>query len=321
MVRNTPEILESADAQAEAAKCAVALIGLPDDTGVVMNHGRAGARSGPAAFRAALSRYGVASPSDERRDAHAYPRVFDAGDVVPGDGLTETHDRVTEVTAFLIRRGFFPIAIGGGHDLTFAFVRGVASVHGRLEGVYFDAHLDVRPEPGSGMPFRALLKGGHAGRLTVVGLNPMANTREHMEYFTSHGGRAAELAQAPTQYAAPDRRLFASLDMDVFDAAFAPGVSAPNPCGLTPRDLAPHMLALGRDPMVRCFDIMELNPAHDSDASLGVGAGGNADGQDGSGVRWGGGGRTARLAAHMFLSFLRGFAERPANVPSAGRTP
>jgi arginase family enzyme len=46
-------------------------------------------------------------------------------------------------------------------------------------------------------------------------------------------------------------------------------------------------LLAGQDPGVRCFDIMELCPAHDE------------------------GGRTARLAAHVFLSFLRGFAGRP----------
>ena len=36
----------------------VALVGLPDDTGVELNNGRTGASKGPAAFRAALARYG-----------------------------------------------------------------------------------------------------------------------------------------------------------------------------------------------------------------------------------------------------------------------
>ena len=44
--------------------------------------------------------------------------------------------------------------------------------------------------------------------------------------------------------------------------------------------------ACGADPRVRCFDLMELNPAQDPD------------------------GRTARVAAHLFLSFLQGFALR-----------
>jgi arginase family enzyme len=78
--------------------------------------------------------------------------------------------------------------------------------------------------------------------------------------------------------------LFVSFDLDVLDAAHAPGVSAINPAGWTCARPKPGWRACGADPRVRCFDLMELNPAHDPD------------------------GRTARVAAHLFLSFLQGFA-------------
>lgn len=282
IVRNTPELFEHREAQRQLDKCRVALIGLPDDTGVVLNHGRAGARNGPAAFRAALSRYGVASPSDEPDSAPAFPRVFDAGDVIIGRNIHDTHDRVTEVVLAILERSLFPIAIGGGHDLTFPFVRGVAKAHGALDGLYIDAHLDVRPEVGSGMPFRSLLDGGFARNLRILGLNPLVNTREHMQYFTSKGGAEAH---AFHNFPGPS---FLSLDLDAFDAAHAPGVSALNPCGLSPREVEPIIRAAGCSPAVRCFDIMELNPDHDPE------------------------GRTARLAVHMFLTFLRALEERPA---------
>ncbi|MFN7021710.1 MAG: arginase family protein [Phycisphaerales bacterium] len=291
IVRNSAELFEDPEAGAALRKCAVAMIGLPDDTGVSMNHGRAGARNGPSAFRSALAGYGVASPADEPDDRPAYPRVFDAGDVLVGRDFGETHDRVTEVVQHLVGRGFFPIGIGGGHDLTFPFVRAVAN-NAPLDGLYIDAHLDVRPEPGSGMPFRALIEGGLARHLHVVGLNPLANTREHMRYFTSHGGQMIarhEIAtRVPEWVHAHDRSrgVFVSLDLDALDAAHAPGVSALNPCGLAPHEVEPVIAAAARCGTVRCFDIMELNPDHDAD------------------------GRTARLAVHMFLTFLRGFAER-----------
>lgn len=294
VVRNTPELVEDAEAQAIAAKCSVAMVGIPDDMGVMLNHGREGARAGPAAFRAALARYGVASPADESADALAFPRVFDAGDVIPSDDLRETHDRITEVVLSLLERGFFPIAIGGGHDLTFPFVRGVAKVYGVLRGLYLDAHLDVRPEVGSGMPFRALMEGGYATDLRVVGMNPLVNSREHFEYFQSCCGQSLAFPMLLEQALPIGQSAFVSLDMDVFDAAHAPGVSALNPSGLTARELEPIIRAAGRSPTVRCFDIMELNPACDVD------------------------GRTARLAAHMFLTFLRGFAERPIEPASCG---
>jgi formimidoylglutamase len=297
IVQNTPELVEDPGAQAEMAKCRVALLGIPDDTGVEMNLGRPGAKGGPAALRAALAKYGVAIPADEAEGGGpAYPRVFDVGDITLGRDIHETHDRVTEATLAILERGLFPIAIGGGHDLTFAFVRGVAKAFGTMTGLYIDAHLDVRPEVGSGMPFRALMEGGFARGLTCIGMNALANTREHAEYFTSRGGRiyssdgpipqevGALLSADAGPGAAPPA--FVSLDMDAFDASASPGVSAVNPSGLLPREVERLIRSAGRNAAVRCFDIMELNPRFDPV------------------------GRTARLTAHMFLTFLRGLRER-----------
>lgn len=287
IVCNSRELAEDRAAQAEAAKCRVALIGLADDTGVVLNNGRAGARRGPHAFRAALARYGVSSPMDEPVDAPAYPRVFDAGDIVIGADLGETHERVSEATLALLEMGMFPIAIGGGHDLTFPFVRAVARVFGTLKGLYLDAHLDVRAEPGSGMPFRSLVESRLVSMLSVWGIDPLVNTTQHAAWFAAHGGSFLARASRPDVVPGPPAQpSFVSLDLDVLDGAAAPGVSAINPCGATPQEIGGWVDAVSRDRTVRCFDIMELNPDHDVD------------------------GRTARLAAHLFLRFLRGLAER-----------
>lgn len=298
IVRNTTELAEDRAAQAQLKKCRVALLGVPDDTGVEMNHGRTGARDGPHALRQALARYGAAAPMDESPTRSAYPRMFDAGDVIPGQTLDETHQRVTEATHALLEMGLFPIAIGGGHDLTFPFVRAVARVYGPLTGVYFDAHLDVRPEPGSGMSFRALLEGGFARRLICAGLDPMSNTREHLQYFHSRNCLAQTFDPRDWPGSAGDGgddRQFVSLDMDVLDMAYAPGVSAMNPCGMTPAQVGAYIDAAGRNERVKCFDIMELSPPHDEH------------------------GRTSRLAAHLLLKFLRAYSERPESSPQAGK--
>jgi formiminoglutamase len=281
--RNSTELLEDPAAADEARKCRVALLGLADDTGVALNGGRPGAGRGPHALRAALARYGVATPSD---DAGPYPRVFDAGDIVPGADMHETHRRVTEATRAVLEAGMFPIAIGGGHDLTFPFVRAVAERYPAMSGVYFDAHLDVRVEVGSGMPFRKLVEDCGVKRLTCIGMNPLANSREHFDWFVRHGGSVAPFAPDnwPSPPHCPDQ--FVSIDLDCLDGAAAPGVSAPHPAGLAPGLVAQYATAAGRHPNVRCFDIMELNPDHDQD------------------------GRTARVAAHLLLCFLRGLAGR-----------
>ena len=259
--------------------CAVALLGLPDDRGVKLNHGRTGAARGPAAFRAALASYGAAEPS-----SGPWPLVFDAGDVRPGRSLDETHDRVTVATSALLERGLFPIAIGGGHDLTFPFVRAVAAKFPKLAGIYFDAHLDVRETAGSGMAFRRLIEDCGVPALHLHGFRPFVNSREHFAWFQAHGGiRHPDGAKVALPRA---KNLFVSFDLDVLDASCAPGVSALNPAGWSARKAAAWVRACGADERVRCFDLMELNPRFDPDA------------------------RTARVAAHLFLSFLSGFVER-----------
>jgi len=260
--------------------CAVALLGIPDDTGIAFNNGRPGAREGPAALRAALATMGTAEPN-----GWDWPKVFDAGDIeVAHNDLHATHDRVTEATSAILDLGLFPIAIGGGHDLTFPFVRAVSQRHGAMHGIYFDPHLDVRETDGSGMPFRALVECGAAASLRIHGFDPMSNSRAHTDWFLSHGGRIDEITGPQDPWSTAPT--FVSLDLDVLDAAHAPGVSAMNPNGWTPDTAARWAHAAGAIASVACFDIMELSPPHDDQ------------------------GRTARLAARLLLTFLRGYAER-----------
>ena len=80
--------------------------------------------------------------------------------------------------------------------------------------------------------------------------------------------------------------LFVSLDLDVLAAAHAPGVSAPSPDGLSPREALDLVYEAGADPRVIYFDLMELNPSVDP------------------------AGLTARLAAALLVEFLHGLAIR-----------
>ena len=283
---------------ADLARCKVGLLGLADDTGVRLNHGRPGAAQGPAAFRAAFAKYGVAERMDQagpglRGDHPPFPRIADFGDIVPGDTLAETHRRVTLAATAILQAGLLPVGIGGGHDLTYAFVRAAAGSAGVRAGLYIDPHLDVRPTDGSGMPFRRLLDERCITSLLNVGAEPLVNCAEHYAYFLSAGGviLPAELAShdpAGVFRRLPDAPAFLSIDLDAIDASAAPGVSAINPCGMSVHTVAAIAQAAGQDPRVRCMDIMELCPAHDEQ------------------------GRTARVAVYLFLRFLSGLAARKA---------
>lgn len=280
---------------------AIALLGLPDDTGVALNGGRLGAVSGPSAFRAALATYGT--PFDLARRGALDVRVVDAGDVMPVPGgtesaLLETHARVTRAVRALHDRGFLPVCVGGGHDLTLPSVRALSDVVGPgVGGVSVDAHLDVRAEVGSGMPFRRLIEDGAVNPrcFSVFGAARFVHRPDHVAWLDQSGGAVVGVEEARVG-GTPEAQAFAralegsaafvSIDLDALDGAVAPGVSAVNPDGLDVATVVRIAERAGREPAVRHFDVMELSPPHDE------------------------AGRTARVAALVFLHFVAGFAGR-----------
>jgi formimidoylglutamase len=291
----------AATLRAEPEGCRCALLGLPDDLGVRLNGGRPGARGGPTALRAVLSRFGV--PWDALRERPLDVPIYDAGDVAPATGdderaLLETHARIEAAVAALHARGMITICVGGGHDLSLPSVSAVSSALGQaLGGINLDAHLDVRERVGSGMPFRRLIEGRKLDphRFVELGLGRFVNDRHDLDWLRAQGGktvlahdivergldRNGALALASAQGPA-----FLSIDIDALDQSVAPGVSAPNPLGVPVWEAARLAEAAGASPAVRHFDLMELNPAFDLD------------------------GRTARVACLLLLHFVAGLCQR-----------
>jgi formiminoglutamase len=283
------------------ADCELALLGLPDDTGVRLNGGRPGAALGPSALRAALSTFGT--PWDGKLKRRLEARIFDAGDVEPAPGddeaaLLATHERVEAAVLELHALGLTPICVGGGHDLTLPALRALARHSGgSLGGVNVDAHLDARERVGSGMAFRRLIDGNwlDARRFTEFGLGRFVNDAADAEWLTERGATliSLEAAGAETNLIALLQRAsstgnaaFLSVDLDAIDSAALPGVSALNPCGLSVARVAELVEAAAHHENVRHFDLMELSPPFDPS------------------------GRSARIAAHLLLCFVAGFVER-----------
>ncbi len=281
--------------------CRVALLGLPDDTGVGLNFGRIGAAAGPRAFRAALAGFGTSF--DALGGQTLSTLLFDAGDIEPAAGndeaaLFETHERVEAAARALHEQGLLVVAVGGGHDLSLPTISALAKHTGQpLGGINVDAHLDVRERVGSGMPFRRLIEADllDARRFVELGLGRFANERADVEWLSARGAELVLVDQVLREGMQSERWLlralhagtgFLSIDLDGLDAAFAPGVSARNPLGLRVEHAAELAEAAGASREIRHFDLMELCPQHDVEE------------------------RTARTAAYLFLAFIAGFARR-----------
>ncbi len=281
----------------------VVLVGVPFDHGVVLGGGRAGAAGGPDAFRRAVGRFGTTWDAERGIDFTSL-RLGDAGDVSTVEhDVALSHDAVTTAVARALAASRAVVVVGGGNDASFASVRALAAT-GSVGGINVDAHFDVRPVLGgrltSGTPFRrVLLELGVAGELFVeLGAHPHVNAREHHEWLLDRGARIhpldrlrqegveATITRELDALAARAEALFVSVDLDVFAAAYAPGVSAPGTDGLDPAQGRTVAFAAGACAKVRLFELMELNPRFDLDD------------------------RTARLAAMLLCSFLAGLATR-----------
>jgi agmatinase len=239
----------------------VRLIGAPTDSHSSFLRGAAAA---PAAIRAAL-----ASPHGNRAAENGVElgrdvALEDSGDLELDESGADPA-RISDAVAGAAKAGAVPILLGGDHMVSFPAVRGLASVHGPLDILHFDAHPDLyddfEGDPLShASPFARIMEGGHARRLVQVGIRTL--NRHCAAQARRFGVEMVEMRRfAPERVPIPEGPLYVSIDLDAFDPAFAPGVSHHEPGGLSVREVLAVLERIGR-PIVGA-DVVELNPSRD----------------------------------------------------------
>ena len=275
------------------------LVGFPHDEGVRRNAGRLGASEAPTAIRLWLSRLTAFDP--ETQADLASLSLLDLGDVDTRLDLEDAQFALGQVVAELLRREAIPIVLGGGHETAYGHFLGYVGAGLEPSVINLDAHLDVRPTNASrghsGSPFRQMME--HPGhplapcRYVCLGAQPSAVGREHLDLVLRRGGTvhwAGELEgklvgalDALCQHRAP---VYLSLDADVVRAGDVPGVSAPNPLGLSGSEVARAVRVAAACAGVTSFELVEINPRFDLDD------------------------RSTRWAAAVIWHFLAGLARR-----------
>lgn len=157
--------------------------------------------------------------------------------------------------------GKIAIAMGGAHSIT-PFL--ISSLDGDYGVVVLDAHLDFRDEYlGNKISHACSIRRvfEKVGRERVIAMGIRSASKEEIEeardlglrYFTSW-----EYENAINEI--PFDKIYLSLDIDVFDPCYAPGVSNPEPLGLGYeifdfiKDVAKKIIAM---------DIVEVCPPYD----------------------------------------------------------
>ena len=282
-------------------RIAFALIGFKCDEGTRRNHGRPGSVDGPNTIRRALGRLPV-----QKNDFSC----FDAGDIVCLDGdLEASQAALGEVVRILLEQKIIPIVLGGGHELAWGHYSGIAGAfpHQHLGIINFDAHFDMRPLlPGkkgsSGTPFLQIAESHKEHRrrfdYNVIGIQHAGNIQQLFstakEYKTKmiladelHQGQLEKCVDFVDRVIDENELVYVSICLDVFAAAYAPGVSATQPLGLLPWHVIPLVRQLAMSRKVISYDIAELLPHYDIDL------------------------QTAKLAANLIYEIIHHHSELP----------
>lgn len=248
-----------------------ALIGLPYDGSSSYLRGAAAA---PPVIREALQST-AANPWAERMVKTLCEDGFeDVGDLTL-DGGEAARREIERAIAALVDRGRPFIALGGDHSITYPIMRGLVSSQLALTVLQIDAHPDLYDEfdgdrYSHACPFARIMEERLCARLVQVGIRAMTtHQREQAQRFgVEQIGMNAWSDGIRPQIIGP---WYLSLDLDGLDPAFAPGVSHPEPGGLSVREVLALLESIDA-PLVGA-DIVEFNPRQDvSSLTAGVAA-------------------------------------------------
>jgi len=260
----------------DVGSAAVAVVGVPFDSGVSY---RSGARFGPSGIRAGSK---LLRPYHPALDVEPWriQQVADAGDIAcnPFD-IMEAVSAIEVAAIDLMTRVDRLVTLGGDHTIALPLLRAMHKRHGPIALIHFDAHLDTwdtyfgMPYT-HGTPFRRAFEEGllAADRSVHVGIRGPLYSTQDLSQDAGMGFAiisTADIARHGVDLAISGIRervgggpVYLSVDIDVLDPAHAPGTGTPEPGGLTTRELQTILRGLDGLDLVG-GDVVEVAPAYD----------------------------------------------------------
>ncbi|MGH1490503.1 MAG: agmatinase [Acidimicrobiales bacterium] len=201
----------------------------------------------------------------------------DLGDLQLPEEVEPAMAVIRNAAAEAIADGSPLLSIGGDHLVAWPLVQAMSDRYQDLTIVHFDAHPDLYDELDGdrfshACPFARIMEEGKVSRLIQFGIRTMTEHQRNqaerfgveVHEFRTWDGFVPELGGP----------VYVSVDIDVLDPAFAPGISHFEPGGMSSRQLIDslHQLQAGSHTLVGA-DLVEINPRRDiNDMTAMVGA-------------------------------------------------
>ena len=239
----------------------VAVVGIPFDAHSSFMQGPALA---PDQIRKAWNSGSMNLCTESGIDLEEQPNFVDLGDL-DIDGAPAVMEKIAADIGELLSHNVRIIALGGDHAITYPLMKSCSTRFAKLDILHLDAHPDLYDSYdgnrySNACPFARIMEEKLASRLVQVGirtLNP--HQREQARKFGVEIVDMQNLHRAgAVQWENP---IYLSIDLDVLDPAFAPGVSHYEPGGMSTRQLIELIQKLPVP--IAGADIVEFNPKRD----------------------------------------------------------
>jgi len=258
----------------ENSKPVATIFGVPFDS---THSYKPGCRFGPDAIRDAFNNIEIFQPEfgvDLEVEA-----ISDLGNTKHTVVAAEMLQMVKNVTSELKKQDKQIIILGGEHLITLGSFTCFPKDTGY---VVFDAHYDLRDQyADTKLSHAAYLRRivEERGSENIVHVGARAFVKEELAFLKEHNiatvsdkeisnGNGPKLLKDITS---TFDRVYLSVDLDVLDPAFAPGVGNPEAVGISSRELYDMITTLQNKKIVAA-DMVELNPTYDNGSTASMAA-------------------------------------------------
>lgn len=212
------------------------LLGVPFDSTSTY---KPGSRFGPLMIRQAS--YNFENYSLHYRKKLDVP-IIDLGDieVILGD-FKNTCRNISEKVQEVLKKGMIPIVLGGEHSITYGVVKTFDLSDVTI--LHFDAHMDMaNTYAGKKFSHATVMRRIyelHPKKIVQIGVRSCTKEEhefvlnENIKYYTSRD-IIEKFNMVLNEINKLDGPFYVTVDIDVLDPGYAPGVGNPTPVGITP---------------------------------------------------------------------------------------
>lgn len=192
-------------------------------------------------------------------------KLHDHGDLKKIEDIKEMGDKVSEIVKKIIIDEKFPIILGGEHSISPFAISAFDEIFDKINVVVLDAHLDYRDEyEGDRRSHATVVKRleelEYVEDILVYGVRSMAEESKDLKKPDYYKPDELDIALEKMEKIT-ENPIYLSIDMDVLDPSFAPGVGNPEPYGIKPEDVKKIIESLSKN--LVGLDIVETNPKYD----------------------------------------------------------